>query len=208
LDYLKSFGVDAVWLSPFFPSPMADFGYDVANYVDVDPIFGTLADMDDLIDKAHRRNMKIMVDLVPNQSSDDHEWFRQSRQSREGEYANWYIWRDPRGFNKKKEPLPPNNWLDIFTGESAWEWVPARQQFYLHSFAVHQPDLHWSNTEVREAIKNVMRFWLDRGVDGFRVDAVRFMGKDPTFQDNPPNPNYRPGIDSKYNSLIHKNSQG
>lgn len=207
LDYLKSLGVNAVWLSPFFPSPMADFGYDVADYCDVDPIFGTLADMDELVTRAHRKDIRIMVDLVPNHSSDEHEWFRQSRQSREGPYADWYVWHDPKGFNKKKQPIPPNNWLGIFDGESAWEWEPSRQQFYLHSFHVRQPDLNWANPEVREAFKDIMRFWLDRGVDGFRVDAVRFMGKDPLFRDNPKNPEHKPG-GSKYTALIHKNSQG
>lgn len=208
LGYLKSLGVNAIWLSPFYPSPMADFGYDVADYTDVDPIFGSLNDMDELIRLAHRKDMRIMVDLVPNHSSDEHTWFRQSRQSREGKFADWYIWKDPKGYDKNKRPIPPNNWLDIFTGETAWEWEPARQQFYLHSFDVHQPDLNWSNPDVRKAIADAMRFWLNRGVDGFRVDAVRFMGKDPTFSDNPKNPDYRPGKDSKYNALLHKNSQG
>lgn len=207
IDYLKSLSVNAIWLSPFYPSPMADFGYDVADYCDVDPIFGSLADMDELIAKAHRRNIKIMVDLVTNHTSDDHEWFRQSRQSREGTYADWYIWRDPKGFDKKKQPIAPNNWLDIFTGESAWQWAPSRQQFYLHSFDVHQPDLNWANPAVRAAFKDIIRFWLDRGVDGFRVDAVRHMGKDPTFQDNPKNPAYKKGW-SKYSQLVHANSQG
>lgn len=207
LPYLKSLQVNAIWLSPFYPSPMADFGYDVADYCNVDPIFGTLADMDELIKKAHRSGIRIIVDLVTNHTSDEHEWFRQSKQSRQGPYADWYIWRDPKGFNKKKEPVPPNNWLDIFTGESAWEWEPARQQFYLHSFDVRQPDLNWANPAVREAMKKVMRFWLDRGVDGFRVDAVRFMGKDPTFQDNPKNPAFKKGW-SKYSALLHTNSQG
>lgn len=207
LDYLKSFGVTAIWLSPFYPSPMADFGYDVADYCDVDPIFGTLKDFDELVAKAHRKGMKIMVDIVPNHSSDEHEWFRQSRQTREGERADWYIWRDPKGYDKKDNPIPPNNWLDIFTGETAWEYEPKRQQFYLHSFDVHQPDLNWANIEVREAFKDILRFWLDRGVDGFRVDAVRFMGKDPTFKDNPVNPEWKKGW-SKYSKIIHKNSQG
>lgn len=207
LGYLKSLGINALWLSPFYPSPMADFGYDVADYCNVDPIFGTLSDFDVLVKKAHTKNIKIMVDIVPNHSSDDHTWFRQSRQSREGKYADWYIWKDPKGFDKKGKPIPPNNWLDIFTGETAWEWEPARQQFYLHSFDVHQPDLNWTNPAVREAMKDVLRFWLDRGVDGFRVDAVRFLGKDPTFQDNPKNQEWKAGW-SKYGALLHKNSQG
>lgn len=193
LDYLKSFGVNAIWLSPFYPSPMADFGYDVADYCDVDPIFGELDDMRQLIAEAHKRGIHIMVDLVPNHSSDEHEWFRQSRQSREDKYSDWYIWRDPKGHDKAGKPIPPNNWIGEFNGESAWEWEPARQQFYLHSFDVHQPDLNWANPEVREAIKDVMRFWLEVGVDGFRVDAVPYMAKDPQFKDDTVNPQYEKG---------------
>jgi len=208
LDYLEDLGVNALWLSPFYPSPMADFGYDVADYTGVDPIFGNLLDMEKLITQAHKHNIKIMVDLVPNHSSDEHEWFRASKQSREGQYADWYIWRGPKGMDKNGKPIPPNNWLDIFTGETAWEWEPAREQFYLHSFDVHQPDLNWANPEVREAIKDAMRFWLDRGVDGFRVDAVRFMGKDPLFKNNPLNPEYVEGQGSKYGSIKHIYSQG
>lgn len=208
LGYLKRLGVNVIWLSPFYPSPMADFGYDVADYCDVDPIFGSLKDMDTLIKQAHRKSIKVLVDLVPNHSSDEHEWFRQSRQSKENKYSDWYIWRDPKGFDPKGNPLVPNNWLDIFTGKTAWEWEPARQQFYLHSFDVRQPDLNWGNPQVREGIKSVMRFWLDKGVDGFRVDAVRFMGKDPLFQDNPKNPHYKPGHGSEYGSLLHLQSQG
>ncbi len=208
LPYLKDLGINVIWLSPFYPSPMADFGYDVADYCGVDPIFGGLKDMDALIKAAHSRSIKILIDLVPNHSSDEHIWFQQSRQSREGTYADWYIWRDAKGTDKNAKPIPPNNWLNIFTGETAWQWEQQRQQFYLHSFDVKQPDLNWANPDVREAIKAAMRFWLDKGVDGFRVDAVRFMGKDPEFKDNPINPDYEPGIWSKYNSIKHLNSQG
>ena len=207
LDYLKELGVNAVWLSPFYPSPMADFGYDVADYCDVDPIFGTLADMDALLAQAHEHDIKIIIDLVPNHSSDAHEWFQQSRQSREGTYANWYIWRDAKGTDASGQPLPPNNWVNVFSGTSAWEWEPARQQFYLHSFHAGQPDLNWSNPEVRDAIKDAMRFWLDKGVDGFRVDAVPFMAKDPEFRDDPKNPHYKKG-DNPYGALEHVNSTG
>jgi alpha-glucosidase len=207
LPYLKDLGVNAVWLSPFYPSPMADFGYDVADYCDVDPIFGTLADMDELLKAAHAKGIRIIIDLVPNHSSDAHEWFQQSRQSREGVYASWYIWHDPAGHDKKGHPIPPNNWVNVFSGETAWEWEPARQQFYLHSFHVGQPDLNWSNPEVREAIKDVMRFWLERGVDGFRVDAVPFMAKDPELRDDPKNPHYKPGH-NPYGALEHINSTG
>jgi alpha-glucosidase len=208
LDYLDDLGVNAIWLSPFYPSPMADFGYDVADYCGVDPIFGQLSDMDELIAESHKHKIKVIVDLVPNHTSDEHEWFRSSRQSREDKYSDWYIWRGAKGTDESGKPIPPNNWLDIFTGETAWEWEPARKQFYLHSFDVHQPDLNWANPEVREAIKSAMRFWLDRGVDGFRVDAVRFMGKDPLFKNNPPNPHYRDGEGSKYGSIKHIYSQG
>jgi alpha-glucosidase len=208
LDYLKSFGVNAIWLSPFYPSPMADFGYDVADYCDVDAIFGNLEDMKELIEEAHKKDIKIMVDLVPNHSSDEHEWFRQSRQSREDKYSDWYIWKDPKGHDRKGHPIPPNNWLDVLTGGPAWEWEPARQQFYLHSFDVKQPDLNWANPEVRDAIKSAMRFWLDVGVDGFRVDAVHFMAKDPLFRDDPANPGYVEGQGAKYNALMHVNNHG
>jgi len=207
IEYLKDLGVNAIWLSPFYLSPMKDFGYDVADYCDVDPIFGTLTDFDVMLKKAHKHGIKIIVDLVPNHTSDEHTWFEQSRQSREGKYANWYIWHDPKGHDRDGDPIPPNNWLNIFSGTSAWEWEPARQQFYLHTFHVGQPDLNWSNPEVREAIKDVMRFWLDRGVDGFRVDAVPFMAKDPELRNDPKNSHYQRG-QNPYTSLHHTNSMG
>jgi alpha-glucosidase len=207
LDYLKDLGVNAIWLSPFYPSPMADFGYDVADYCDIDPIFGTLSDMDELLAAAHKRTIKIIIDLVPNHTSDEHEWFRQSRQSREDPYSDWYIWHDPKGHDKKGQPLPPNNWVNVFSGESAWQWEPARQQFYLHSFHQGQPDLNWSNPKVREAIKDAMRFWLEKGVDGFRVDAVPFMAKDPELRDDPKNPHFKKGH-NPYGALEHVNSNG
>ena len=209
LGYLKELGVNAIWLSPFYPSPMADFGYDVADYCDVDPIFGTLKDMDRLIDKAHAKDIRIIVDMVPNHTSDEHEWFRQSRQSREDAYSDWYIWKDPKGHDKAGKPIPPNNWINVLTAESAWEWEPARQQFYLHSFHIRQPDLNWANPDVREGIIDAMRFWLDRGVDGFRVDAVPFMAKDPLFRDEPINPHYVAARgDWKYTALNHIYSCG
>ncbi|HSX46107.1 MAG TPA: alpha-amylase family glycosyl hydrolase [Candidatus Saccharimonadia bacterium] len=209
LDYLMTLGVNAIWLSPFYPSPMADFGYDVADYCDVDPIFGKLADIDELIKQAHKRNIKLMVDLVPNHTSDEHEWFHQSKQSREDKYSDWYIWKDPKGHDKHGNPIPPNNWIELLTGGPAWQWEPERRQFYLHSFDVKQADLNWSNPEVREAFKDVMRFWLDRGVDGFRVDAVPFMAKDPEYRDEPLNPDYKPGPHTwKYLKLEHPYNQG
>jgi alpha-glucosidase len=213
LDYLKELGVTALWLSPFYTSPMADFGYDVADYCDVDPIFGTLDDAKKLVAAAHTRGLRVLVDLVPNHSSDQHAWFKASSQSRDGEFADYYIWRDPAAAsktgaskNKAGKPLPPNNWIDVFSGESAWEWVEARGQFYMHSFAVQQPDLNWENPTVRQEIQNVMRFWLDLGVDGFRVDAVNFISKDPSFADDPVNPDWEePHL--RYGRLLHKNSQ-
>ncbi|MEO8104862.1 MAG: alpha-amylase family glycosyl hydrolase [Candidatus Saccharibacteria bacterium] len=208
LDYIKGLGVNAIWLSPFYPSPMADFGYDVADYCDVDPIFGNLADVAELLDQAHARDLRVIIDLVPNHTSDEHKWFRQSRQSREGHYSDWYIWRDAVGHDSAGQPLPPNNWVEVLTGGSAWEWEPARQQFYLHSFDVRQPDLNWSNPAVHDAIKQAMRFWLDKGVDGFRVDAVHFMAKDPLFRDDPVNPHYVAGKDSRYGALQHVNNHG
>lgn len=208
LDYLKSIGVNAVWLSPFYPSPMADFGYDVADFCNVDPIFGSLEDFKQFMLEAGKRDIKVMVDLVPNHTSDHHEWFTQSRSSRDNQYADWYIWRDPKFDEGSSEPKPPNNWLDNFSGESAWQWERERQQYYLHTFDVHQPDLNWTNPDVREAMKDVMRFWLDHGVDGFRVDAVYFMGKDPVFSDDPINYGYDEGRDDRYNAVHHENSQG
>lgn len=209
LGHLKTLGVNAIWLSPFYPSPMADFGYDVADYCGVDPIFGNLKDMDMLIKKAHAKNIKIIVDMVPNHTSDEHEWFRQSRQSREDIYSDWYIWHDPKGHDKDGNPIPPNNWINVLTCDSAWEWEPSRQQFYLHSFHVKQPDLNWGSPEVREAIKDVMRFWLDRGVDGFRVDAVPFTAKDPLLRDEPINPDFvAERGDWKYLALNHIYNSG
>jgi alpha-glucosidase len=206
LDYLGDLGINAIWLSPFYTSPMADFGYDVADYCDVDPIFGTLKDAERLIDEAHARSIKIIIDLVPNHTSDEHSWFRQSRQSREDTYSDWYIWRDPQGHDKQGQPIPPNNWVEVITGGPAWEWEPARQQFYLHSFDVKQPDLNWQNPEVQSAIQAAMRFWLDKGIDGFRVDAVNFMAKDPEFTDDPPNPDYVDGEGMRWMKLLHPNS--
>ena len=179
LDYLKSLSVTAIWLSPFYPSPMADFGYDISDYCDVDPIFGTLDDFKGLLAEAKAHDIKIMIDLVPNHTSSEHEWFRASRESADDPKADWYIWRDAIGKDKKGRPFPPNNWRNALTGGSAWQWDETRDQFYLHSFDPRQPDLNWSNAEVREAFKNIMRFWLDLGVDGFRVDAVSYIAKEP-----------------------------
>lgn len=207
LDYFKELGVNALWLSPFYPSPMADFGYDVADYCDVDPIFGTLDDFKELLQNAEKENIKIIIDLVPNHTSDEHEWFKQSRQSRDNDYADWYIWRDPHT-DDNNNLVPPNNWRDALTGGSAWQWDEKRGQYYLHSFDVKQPDLNWSNQHVREAVKDAMRFWLDLGVDGFRVDAVYWMAKDPLMRDDSMSQDYIEGEDPPYEALAHENSRG
>jgi alpha-glucosidase len=200
LDYLTWLGVDIVWISPIYPSPMADFGYDITDYCNIDPLFGTLFDFDRLLQEAHRRGIKVILDFVPNHTSDQHPWFRESRSSWTSGKRDWYIWRDG-----KADGGPPNNWLSQFGG-SAWSFDGSTGQYYLHSFLSQQPDLNWRNPEVRDALFNVLRFWLDRGVDGFRVDVLWLLLKDVNFRDNPPNPNYRPnqpGIDrylSLYNS--------
>jgi alpha-glucosidase len=206
LDYLKDLGVNALWLSPFYPSPMADFGYDISDYCDVHPMFGTLNDFEHLLEEAHLRDLKVIIDLVPNHTSDEHQWFKLSRMSKHSPYARWYIWKNAKP--DADTPQPPNNWRDALTGESAWEWDDVRQQFYLHSFNKHQPDLNWSNSAVRDAMKDVMRFWLDLGVDGFRVDAVYWMAKDPLFRDDAVNMNYVEDEDPRYESLMHDNSSG
>lgn len=210
LPYLKTLGVNAIWLSPFYPSPMADFGYDIADYCNVDPIFGSLDDFKTLLSSAHQHDINVIVDLVPNHTSDEHPWFTTSRSSQDNEKANWYIWRDgkPHEHDDSGKPLPPNNWRDVLTGGSAWQWDDSRQQYYLHSFDVKQPDLNWQNPLVRDAFKEVMRFWLDLGVDGFRVDAVYWMAKEPLFLDDPINPEYIEGHDALYYELTHTNSQG
>ncbi len=182
LDYLSDvLGVDAVWLSPFYPSPQADFGYDVADHCDVDPRFGTLADFDALLAAAHQRGLEVLVDFVPNHTSDQHPWFRAARSSRDDPRRDWYVWRDP-----KPDGSPPNNWLSVFGG-SAWEWDQATGQYYLHSYLKEQPDLNWRNPAVEAAMLDVLRFWLDRGVDGFRIDVAHAILKDPELRDNPPN---------------------
>ena len=181
IDYLSStLGVDAVWLSPFYPSPMDDFGYDIADYCDVDALFGDLDGFDRLLDAAHQRGIRMIVDLVPNHTSDRHDWFLSSRSSCTDPRRDWYVWADPR-----PDGSPPNNWLAAFGG-IAWEWDEHTGQYYLHSFLPSQPDLNWRNPEVEAAMFAVMRFWLDRGVDGFRIDVAHFIMKDPLLRDNPP----------------------
>jgi alpha-glucosidase len=180
LDYIASLGVDAVWLSPFFISPMHDFGYDVADYCDVDPIFGTLADFDALIAKAHALGLKVLIDQVYAHTSDLHDWFAQSRSDRDHDKADWYVWADA-----KPDGSPPNNWQSVFGGP-AWTWDARRCQYYMHNFLSTQPQLNCHNPQVQEALIGVAKFWLDRGVNGFRVDAINFAMHDPALTDNPP----------------------
>jgi alpha-glucosidase len=192
LDYLKGLGVDAVWISPIYPSPMADFGYDVSDYTGVDPLFGTMGDFDALLAAAHARGLRVILDFVPNHTSDQHPWFVESRSSRTSAKRDWYLWHDaaPAGDDWKpgRERLP-NNWMSQFGGP-AWTWDEGTQQFYLHSFLAAQPDLNWRNPAVRDAMYAAMRFWLDKGVDGFRMDVLWLLIKDIYFQSNPPNPAY------------------
>ncbi|MGO8918268.1 MAG: alpha-glucosidase family protein [Stellaceae bacterium] len=182
LDYVASLGVDAVWLSPFFLSPMRDFGYDVADHCAVDPVFGTLADVDRLLARAHALGLKLIIDLVCGHTSDQHAWFRDSRASRTGPHADWYVWADAR-----PDGTPPNNWLSVFGG-AAWSWEPRRRQYYLHHFLPSQPSLNLRCPAVTEALVAAARFWLARGVDGFRLDAVDFLLHDEGLRDNPPRP--------------------
>lgn len=196
LDYLSdTLGMDAIWLSPIYPSPMHDFGYDVADYTDIHPLFGTLADFDKLLKETHEREMKLILDLVPNHTSDEHPWFLESRSSRDNPKRDWYLWRDPA-----PDGGPPNNWLSHFGGP-AWTFDEKTGQYYLHQFVKQQPDLNYRNPEVVTAILDVMRFWLDRGVDGFRVDVIGLMMKDPEFRDEPPNPTWD-GV-KPFDSLLH-----
>lgn len=186
LDHVASLGVDAIWLSPFFTSPMVDFGYDVADYCDVDPIFGTLADFDAMLARAHGLGLKVIIDQVYAHSSDQHPWFAQSRADRTNERADWYVWADAR-----PDGSPPNNWQSVFGGPS-WTWDARRGQYYMHNFLASQPQLNVHNPAVQDALLGVARFWLDRGVDGFRIDAINFTMHDPQLRDNPPDLSGRP----------------
>lgn len=206
VDYLhQTLGIDAIWLSPFYPSPMADFGYDVSDYTDVHPLFGTLADFDNLVAELHARDMKIIIDFVPNHTSSQHPWFVESRSSLDNPKRDWYVWRNP-----KPDGSPPNNWLSLFGGP-AWEWDENTGQYYLHSFLAEQPDLNWRDPGVKASMLAAMRFWLERGVDGFRIDVAHFIMKDPELRDNPPNPgsettSYKPM--GPYDSQLHLYDQG
>ncbi len=179
LPHIASLGVDAIWISPFFTSPMKDFGYDVSDYCDVDPMFGSLADFDVLIETAHCFGLKVMIDLVLSHTSDQHPWFQTSAKGRENGKSDWYVWSDP-----KPDGTPPNNWLSIFGGP-AWHWNAQREQYYLHNFLSSQPDLNFHNPEVQDAVLDATRFWLDRGVDGFRLDTINFYFADKELRDNP-----------------------
>ncbi len=201
LAYLSDvLGVDCIWLSPFYPSPQADFGYDVVNHRDVDPIYGSLADFDRLVAEAHRRGLHVLVDYVINHTSDRHPWFVASRSSRHDPKRDWYVWRDP-----KPDGSPPNNWVSVFGGP-AWTFDEATGQYYLHSFLPQQPDLNWRNPQVERAMFDVVRFWLDRGVDGFRIDVAHRAMKDPLLRDNPPATSPAPpeyGLDPEYAAFEH-----
>jgi alpha-glucosidase len=180
LDYLADLGVDALWLSPIFTSPMCDFGYDVADYCDVDPVFGTLADFDDLIAGVHRRGMRLLLDWVPNHTSDQHPWFVESRSARDNPRRDWYVWKD-----RRPDGAPPTNWSAMFKRVPAWTHDERTDQSYLHLFLAEQPDLNWANPEVEAAMQATLRFWLDRGVDGFRADVVNLIGKGTDVDDLP-----------------------
>ena len=202
LDHIADLGVDAVWISPFFTSPMRDFGYDVSNYCDVDPMFGSLADFDALVARAHDLGLRVMIDLVLSHTSNAHPWFRESRETRTNARANWYVWADP-----KPDGSPPTNWLSIFGG-SAWQWEGRREQYYLHNFLTSQPDLNFHEPDVQEALLDVARFWLERGVDGFRLDTINFYFHDENLRDNPAlppkqrNANIAPSV-NPYNHQLH-----
>jgi alpha-glucosidase len=207
LEHVERLGVDAVWISPFFKSPMRDFGYDVEDYTAVDPLFGTLADFDALLERAHGLGLKVLVDFVPSHTSDRHAWFQESRRSRDNPKADWYVWADPR-----PDGSPPNNWLSVFGGV-AWEWEPRRNQYYLHNFLKEQPDLNFHCPAAIEALLGQAKFWLDRGVDGFRVDAIDFGAHDPKLRSNPPRPRSKRGntadlAGSPFGMQVHRWNKG
>ena len=184
LDYLKDLGVDAIWITPCFPSPQVDFGYDVSDYTAIAPEYGTMADFDRLMAEAKKRNIRVLLDFVVNHTSDQHPWFIESASSRTNPKADWYVWRDGKGPDHRQVP---NNWTSVFGGP-AWQWGPQRQQFYYHFFYKQQPDLNWRNPQVRKAMYDVMRFWMDKGVSGFRLDAVETLFEDPNLTPDPVKP--------------------
>lgn len=203
LDYVAALGVDAIWLSPFFTSPMKDFGYDISNYCDVDPIFGTLADFDRLLSRAHELGLRVVIDQVLSHTSDQHPWFKESRTSRDDARSDWYVWADARA-----DGTPPNNWQSLFGG-SAWTWDARRRQYFMHNFLPEQPDLNVHNPAVQEALFECMRFWLERGVDGFRLDAINHAMHDRQLRDNPPAPSggRPPRRSADFQQALHNRSQ-
>ena len=200
LDYLKGLGVDAIWITPCFPSPQVDFGYDISDYEEIDPMYGSLADFDRLIAEANKRGIRILLDFVANHTSDQHKWFQDSRSSRTSAHRDWYIWRDGKGADR-----PPNNWVSTF-GTSAWTFDATTQQYYYHYFYPEQPDLNWRNPAVEVAMFDATRFWYKRGVSGFRLDAVDSLFEDPKLTDNPfaagTDTFGRPNMDEKYNQKL------
>jgi alpha-glucosidase len=196
LDYLQWLGVDILWLTPIYKSPMVELGYDTSDYVAVDPLFGTMEEFDGLLKDAHARDLRVVLDIAPNHTSDQHAWFRESRSSRNNPKADWYIWHDPA-----PDGGPPNNWLSAFGGKSAWQWDETRKQFYYHAFMKEQPDLNWRNPEVEKAFFDCLRFWLRKGVDGFRIDVMWHLLKDDKLRDNPPNRGYDPKKDPSNDTL-------
>lgn len=197
LDYVKSLGIDTIWISPIYKSPMKDFGYDVADYCDIDPLFGNLDDFKQLVDSAHSKGIKVLMDFVPSHTSDQHPWFIESKSSTNNPKRDWYIWKET-----KPDGSPPNNWVSVFGG-SMWEFNADSGQYYLHSFVKEQPDLNWRNPEVKEAMFNVLRFWMDHGVDGFRIDAINHIFKDVKFLDEPKNEKFNAQTEDPYLSLNH-----
>jgi alpha-glucosidase len=195
LDYLKWLGVKAIWLSPIYPSPMADFGYDISDYKNIDPIYGTIEDFKELLEEVHSRALKLLMDFVPNHTSDRHPWFIESRSSRDNPKRDWYLWYDAH-----PDGTPPNNWLSVFGG-TAWEWDKTTRQYYYHAFLKEQPDLNWRNPEVRQAMYDIMKYWLDLGIDGFRIDVIWHLIKDRHLRDNPKNPFYEEHMNA-YDSLL------
>ncbi len=197
LDYLVDLGVGGIWLSPVYCSPMVDFGYDISDHCDIDPIFGDLKDFDYLLDEVHKRGMRLLMDYIPNHTSDQHPWFIESRSSKNNPKRDWYLWQDA-----KDPQTPPNNWLSVFGG-SGWQYDNITDSFYYHSFVKEQPDLNWHNPEVVAAMSDILRFWLERGVDGFRMDAVYFMFKDKQLRDNPPNPAFQISLSDPYHRQLN-----
>lgn len=205
IDYLESLGISAVWFSPIYPSPNEDYGYDISNFVDVSPEYGTLEDFDDLVAKLKKRGIRVLLDFVPNHSSTEHEWFKQSeiRNDTVEKYSNFYVWKDPKGYDQDKKPIPPNNWLGVIGTGSAWKWSEKRKQFYLHNFLDHQADLNYANPDVVRKMQDTLKFWMRRGVSGFRVDAVSWLYENQEYKDEPLSRNFNPNDPNNYDNLDH-----